>query len=39
MEKLSPQEIVKDGDTAHLCFKQTQPKMCHSAKVDHKVDI
>ena len=24
---------------AHLCFKQAQPKMCHSPKVDDGVDI
>ena len=23
----------------HLCFKQAQPKMCHSPKVDDGVDI
>ena len=23
----------------HLCFKQAQPKMCHSPKVDEGVDI
>ena len=25
--------------SAHLCFKQAQPKMCHSPKVDDGVDI
>ena len=25
--------------TFHLCFKQAQPKMCHSPKVDDGVDI
>ena len=25
--------------TTHLCFKQAQPKMCHSPKVDDEVDI
>ena len=24
---------------SHLCFKQAQPKMCHSPKVDDGVDI
>ena len=23
----------------HLCFKQAQPKMCHSPKVDDRVEI
>ena len=23
----------------HLCFKQAQPKMCHSPKVDDRVNI
>ena len=22
----------------HLCFKQAQPKMCHSSEVDDKVE-
>ena len=25
--------------TTHLCFKQAQPKTCHSPKVDDRVDI
>ena len=25
------------SDTPHLCFKQAQPKMCHSPKVDDGV--
>ena len=39
MEKLSPKESVESGDTGDLCFKQAQPKMCHSLKVDDLVDI
>ena len=27
------------NNTGHLCFKQAQPKMCHSPKVDDGVDI
>jgi hypothetical protein len=23
----------------HLCFKQAQPKMCHSPKVDDRVEL
>ena len=38
MEKLSPKESVQGGDTAHLCFKQAQTKMCHSPKVDDGVN-
>ena len=26
-------------ETLHLCFKQVQPKMCQSPKVDDGVDI
>ena len=25
--------------TGHLCFKQAQPKICHSPKVDDGVEI
>ena len=25
--------------TTHLCFKQAQPKMCHSPKVDNGVEV
>ena len=24
---------------AHLCFKQAQPKMCHSPKVNDRIDF
>ena len=34
-------ELVSGGSVinGHLCFKQAQPKMCHSPKVDDRVDI
>ena len=26
-------------EVPHLCFKQAQPKMCHSPKVDDRVEF
>ena len=31
--------IINVTITIHLCFKQAQPKICHSPKVDDGVDI
>ena len=31
--------VVVIAVAVHLCFKQAQPKMCHSPKVDDGVDI
>ena len=34
---LAPSLLVEG--LLHLCFKQAQPKICHSPKVDDGVDI
>ena len=39
LARLSGQVIKVTGMIwCHLCFKQAQPKMCHSSKVDDGVD-
>ena len=30
--------VVMQYNVVHLCFKQAQPKMCHSPKVDDGVE-
>ena len=38
-ERRKQNMIYLSVSVTHLCFKQVQPKMCHSPKVDDGVDI
>ena len=37
--RLGKQTLGNFTNGNHLCFKQAQPKMCHSRKVDDGVEI
>ena len=38
-KKVEPKVVTLKENGEHLCFKQAQPEMCHSPKVDDEVDI